>query len=88
MLRMFAEKPAGDLSSILDSLGFTGADVSQIEEFAEKIVTERADFVSEKQFSAVGPLMGVVMGQFRGKADGKLVSEVLRKKIEAFLNTK
>lgn len=88
ILRRFAEKPGGNLEFILDSLGFTGVDVSQIEEFAEKIVAERADFVSEKGPGAVGPLMGIVMGQFRGKADGKLVSEVLKKKIETYLNRK
>jgi glutamyl-tRNA(Gln) amidotransferase subunit E len=85
---MFAENPDMDLACILEELGFTGAEVSRIEDFAEKIIAERADFVSEKRLSAVGPLMGVVMGQFRGKADGKLVSEILKRKIEAFLNSK
>ncbi|MBP2029605.1 glutamyl-tRNA(Gln) amidotransferase subunit E [Methanohalophilus levihalophilus] len=88
LLREFAKNPGEKLEDALDSLGFTGVDVSQIEEFAEKIVVERADFVLEKGHGAVGPLMGIVMGQFRGKADGKLVSEVLKKKIETFLNSK
>jgi glutamyl-tRNA(Gln) amidotransferase subunit E len=47
-----------------------------------KIVDERAVFVREKGNAALAPLMGVVMAEVRGSADGKLVSELLRKEIE------
>jgi glutamyl-tRNA(Gln) amidotransferase subunit E len=48
-------------------------------------VQSRLEFVKTKGMSAVGPLMGVVMKQVRGKADGKLVNEVLRAKIVSVL---
>ena len=42
---------------------------------------EKADFISERGMSAVGPLMGLVMQRLGGSADGKIVSQVLREKI-------
>jgi glutamyl-tRNA(Gln) amidotransferase subunit E len=35
--------------------------------------------------TALGPLMGVVMQEVRGKVDGKVVSEALRVELEGFL---
>ena len=53
----------------------------------KKSVTERADFVVQKQKGALGPLMGVVMQEVRGSVDGKVVSELLRKEIEKVLTS-
>jgi len=45
------------------------------------IVADRAEFVREKGMRALGPLMGLVMEEARGKVDGKKVSEALRQEI-------
>lgn len=50
-------------------------------------MTERADFVVQKQKGALGPLMGEVMQEVRGSVDGKVVSELLRKEIEKVLTS-
>ena len=50
-----------------------------------KIVSERADFVKAKGLAAVGPLMGPLMAEMRGKIDGKQASELLKQEIEKFL---
>ena len=47
---------------------------------------EKADFISERGMSAVGPLMGLVMQRLGGSADGKIVSQVLRDKISSISN--
>ncbi len=47
-----------------------------------RILEERKDFVREKKMAALGPLMGVVMQEVRGKVDGRLVSEALRRELE------
>jgi glutamyl-tRNA(Gln) amidotransferase subunit E len=49
-----------------------------------KIIGEREDFVAKKKMAALGPLMGLVMQEVRGKVDGKLVSEALRRELERF----
>jgi glutamyl-tRNA(Gln) amidotransferase subunit E len=51
----------------------------------QRIVTERADFVRERGPGALGPLMGVVMAEVRGSADGKAVAALLRDAIAAVL---
>ncbi len=60
----------------------------ELEAIVGKILDSRSDFVREKGRAALGPLMGVVMAEVRGSVDGKLVSETLRKGIEAKLAEK
>ena len=60
----------------------------ELEAVIKKIVVDRADFVTQKQKAALGPLMGVVMQEVRGSVDGKVVSELLKKEIEKVLGGK
>ena len=39
------------------------------------------DMIGERGMGAMGPLMGAVMQKLGGSADGKTVSEALRRKI-------
>jgi glutamyl-tRNA(Gln) amidotransferase subunit E len=56
---------------------------ADLETVVKKIIATRSDFVKEKGKAALGPLMGLVMEEVRGSVDGKLVSEILRKEIDA-----
>ncbi|MGP8321477.1 MAG: Glu-tRNA(Gln) amidotransferase subunit GatE [Methanosarcinaceae archaeon] len=85
LLRAFADDPAMSAEDAVSSLGLSGIDTAQIEEFIEGVVKDRQDFVREKGMAAVGPLMGVVMGEFRGKVDGKVLNGVLSRKINELL---
>ena len=49
------------------------------------ILSERVDFVQEQGMRAVGPVMGVVMKEVRGRADGKKISDLLKKEIQGML---
>jgi glutamyl-tRNA(Gln) amidotransferase subunit E len=49
-----------------------------------RIIEERKDFVTRKKLGALGPLMGLVMEEVRGKVDGRLVAEALRRELERF----
>jgi glutamyl-tRNA(Gln) amidotransferase subunit E len=60
----------------------------ELEKIVKKIIADRADFVAEKGKGALGPLMGVVMAEVRGSVDGKVVSELLKKEIEAVSSPK
>ncbi|NJE04556.1 GatB/YqeY domain-containing protein, partial [Thermococcus sp. MV11] len=48
------------------------------------IVRENLNVVKAKGMGAMGMLMGRAMAKLRGKADGKLVSQLVRKKIQEF----
>jgi len=61
---------------------------NDLEVVIRKVVSDRAEFVTQKQKAALGPLMGVVMQEVRGSVDGKVVSELLKKEIEKVLSGK
>jgi len=61
---------------------------AELETVVRKIIAARMDFVNEKGKAALGPLMGLVMEEVRGSVDGKLVSEILRKEIDAAVTGK
>lgn len=65
------------------SRGFIPANNSEVEDAVEAVIIEKADFISERGMSAVGPLMGLVMQKLGGSADGKIVSQILREKISS-----
>ena len=58
---------------------------ADLDTFIDELLAERKDFVQQRRMEAVGPLMGAVMGEFRGRIDGALVSERLQVKLEEFL---
>ncbi|UUX91786.1 Glu-tRNA(Gln) amidotransferase subunit GatE [Methanoplanus endosymbiosus] len=51
----------------------------------QTIIGERKDFIKEQGMRSLGPLMGVVMKEARGRADGKVISEILKREIQSVL---
>jgi glutamyl-tRNA(Gln) amidotransferase subunit E len=60
----------------------------ELESIVKKIISARLDFVKTKERAALGPLMGLVMAEVRGSVDGKIVSSLLKKEIDAVLPEK
>jgi glutamyl-tRNA(Gln) amidotransferase subunit E len=79
-----------DGSTVAEALRKLAPGVSreELEKIIKKIITERADVIVQKGRGALGPLMGVVMAEVRGSVDGKVVSELLKKEIEAAASSK
>ena len=61
---------------------------NELESIIHRIIADRSEFVEQKGRAALGPLMGVVMKEVRGSVDGKIVSELLKKGIDAALSGK
>jgi glutamyl-tRNA(Gln) amidotransferase subunit E len=55
----------------------------ELESLIHRIIADRSEFVEQKGRAALGPLMGLVMTEVRGSVDGRIVSELLKKEIEA-----
>jgi len=49
----------------------------ELQALVHGIVSDRAEFIRSRGKAALGPVMGVVMKEVRGRIDGKVVSEVL-----------
>lgn len=69
----------------IKNTGLGGLSEKEVESVIEKILEEKKEFVKEKGKNAFAPLMGLVMKELRGKADGKIVSAILKKKIEGMV---
>jgi len=71
-----------------EALRLCGASGSQIEEIMDRILADKRDFIIERRERAVAPIMGLVMKELRGKADGKLLNDLLTAKINKILGEK
>jgi glutamyl-tRNA(Gln) amidotransferase subunit E len=78
--------PSKDVEDVLRILGLEAFGEDKVIAIVREVLSERRNFVLERGTDALKPLMGPVMKEVRGKADGRLVSEVLRRELEAFLN--
>jgi glutamyl-tRNA(Gln) amidotransferase subunit E len=56
-----------------------------VEDIIKKVVAENKKTIEEKGMRAVAPLMGVCMKELRGKADGKLINDILTAEIKKFI---
>ena len=74
-----------DAQKAVDALGLGGTDEAAVREICARVVREREGFIRDRKEAALGPLMGIVMKELRGKADGKLISETLREMIGRLL---
>jgi len=68
------------------SIAMQNTDVSsmhedELNEILDKIIQNNIDLVNERGEDAVVTLMGIAMKEVRGKASGKVVNDLLRKKI-------
>ena len=56
-------------------------DEGELDEILDKIIQNNMDLVKERGEHAVVTLMGIAMKKVRGKASGKMVNNLLRKKV-------
>ena len=53
-----------------------------VKNYIDALIEEKIGFVREKGMSAIGPLMGPVMSEFRGKIDGAKINALLMNRIK------
>ena len=81
VLKMFCENPELSKEEILERMKVK----VDIDKFIWDLLERNRKFVLEKREYAFKPLMGNIMKEFRGKIDGKVVAEKLKKAIDEFL---
>jgi glutamyl-tRNA(Gln) amidotransferase subunit E len=82
LLTFLAAHPDKPVGEAVRSCGLKRIDREEIEEIVKKAVSERLEFVKERGRGALGPLMGVIMKELRGRADGRLISRILREEVD------
>jgi glutamyl-tRNA(Gln) amidotransferase subunit E len=70
-----------NVSIAMQSTDVSSIDEAELNEILDKIIQNNMDLVRERGEYAVVTLMGIVMKEVRGKASGKMVNDLLRKKV-------
>lgn len=67
------------------NLGLIMLSREELEAVIDELIRENRRLVEERQMGAFGVLMGLVMKRFRGRVKAELVGEVLRMRLEEFV---
>ncbi len=86
LLKALAEHPEMSVDEAAKSAGLAGVDETGVEAVVHEVVAGKADLVRSKGDRSIGPLMGLVMKELRGRADGAIVSAILKKEIQNILD--
>jgi len=70
-----------NVSIAMQSTDVSSMDEGELDEILDKIIQNNMDLVKERGEHAVVTLMGIAMKEVRGKASGKMVNDLLRKKV-------
>ncbi len=62
-----------------------GGGEGELRDFIRRALEERSDFVVARGERAFSAIMGVVMKEFRGRVDGRVISEMVRDELRKFL---
>ncbi len=85
ILKKTASMPELTVDKVIRLLGI-GVETGDLESVIDKVIESKMDFIKEKGVNAVGPLMGIVMKELRGKVSGQEVSRLLKEKISKKLD--
>ncbi|MFW6038005.1 MAG: Glu-tRNA(Gln) amidotransferase subunit GatE [Candidatus Saliniplasma sp.] len=71
-----------DIDEAMESAGLEKVGDEDVRDAVKDVLEDREDFVEDRGMSAMGPLMGVIMKELRGKADGEKVSKILKEELQ------
>ncbi len=77
-----AEHPEKTAAQIAEEKGLTLLSEEETERIIDEVIQANIDVIRAKGMGAMGMIMGRAMAKLRGRADGKLVSSLVRKKIQ------
>ena len=81
VLTTLAEDPDLSAAEAVENVGLSGVSETEVREAVVEVVERNADQIEAEGMGAFSGLMGEAMGALRGKADGEVVSDVLREEI-------
>ena len=84
ILKWLAEHPEGKANDAIERLDLAMMTKTELIGIVSKTIESHRTLVRENGTKALGKMMNLVMGEVRGRADPKLVNEVLRSQLEQF----
>ncbi len=86
IIKAISENPESTVEDVIGALG-TQFGEEDLRKIVRKVIEDREDFIKEKGEHSAKPLMGLVMKDVRGKADGRTVSEIVNEELKKYLST-
>lgn len=83
LLRAVATEPDAPVDEVAEAAGFSGVDQADVEATVKAVAEANAEQIADEGMGAFSALMGECMANLRGRAEGELVSELLRAEIAA-----
>ena len=82
IFRELAKNPGKSAGQIAKEKGLTLLSEEEVERIIDEVIQQNIDVIKARGMGAMGMIMGRAMAKLRGRADGKLVSSLVRKKIQ------
>jgi glutamyl-tRNA(Gln) amidotransferase subunit E len=86
VLEAVARSPDRSVEAVIDEEGLTSADEEIVREAVQGVVQQRREQIEDEGMEAFSGLMGECMSELRGKAEGELVSSVLREEMNRIIS--
>jgi glutamyl-tRNA(Gln) amidotransferase subunit E len=83
-----AAKGGTTIARAIESMGLKPADLTQVRGVVESVVAREGGLIRERGEAAFSPLMGEVMKELRGRADGAAVGRILKEKLDEVLRAR
>ncbi len=77
-----ANNPGKTAQEVAEEKGLTLLGEEEIERIIDEVIRQNIDIIKARGMGAMGMIMGRAMAKLRGRADGKLVNQLVRKKIQ------
>ncbi|MCE4603901.1 MAG: Glu-tRNA(Gln) amidotransferase subunit GatE [Aeropyrum sp.] len=85
IVRRLAENPSESVDEAIEKLGLSKLGRKEIERVVDEIVNSLRGEIVKRGERSMGLVMGRAMAKLRGRADGRIVSEIVRRKISEVL---
>ena len=82
IFKELAKNPEKSARQVAEEKGLTLLSEEEVEKIIDEVIQANVDVIKAKGMGAMGMIMGRAMTKLRGRADGKLVSNLVRKKIQ------
>ncbi len=77
-----AKNPGREVVDILKEQEISVVSGEEVDKVVDKVIQKNIDFIRGQGMRAVGPLVGKVMAELKGGADGQMISSKIRKQIK------
>ncbi len=86
ILKLLAKDPRLSAREAAEKLGLTRVSREEAERIIDKIIADNIDAIKARGEKAYGLLMGRAMTVLRGRIEGKIVAEIVRRKLQEVLS--